>query len=380
MIETSVYGIWNLDLLRYLVPPFCVSDKLKEAHVHILGYVFSLYPIFLISVTWLFIHLYDDNYRPIVILFRPIVYSFAHLRRGWEIRNDVINVFATFFLLSYSKLMIQSLRFIRCEAVYTSSNETHLVALADNGISCYGKEHIPYLMIGYMTLFFLLAQTLALVLYPVKRFKACLSKVKFSGYLEVNLNIFVEKFYSCYRDGLSGGRDMRSFSGLYFILRIILVVINDIDSLKCVSFYSAVIFSSTALFIAFVKPYKRIIDNLSDTLLLALLSLSSILFLSNSMVCIAVGYIPLVVFLFVFMWKCLHRLGLHRKKFMRKLCSLLSTSVPSQVLSLEASTRSPLLSPNSVSMSFVLNLSGIGSLMSYGSKEMVAKVACSQPA
>ena len=42
-----------------------------------------------------------------------------------------------------------------------------------------------------------------------------LSKIKFGGHIEIKLNIFVEKFYTCYRDGLSGGRDMRSFSGLY---------------------------------------------------------------------------------------------------------------------------------------------------------------------
>ena len=69
-----------------------------------------------------------------------------------------------------------------------------------------------------------------LIFYPIRKFKAYLSKVKFGGYIEIKFNIFVEKFYTCYRDGLNGGRDMRSFSGLYFIFRVVLVIVNDLDT------------------------------------------------------------------------------------------------------------------------------------------------------
>ena len=36
-----------------------------------------------------------------------------------------------------------------------------------------------------------------------------------------------EKFYSCYRTGLDGGRDIvRSFAGLYFVARVLLFLSN----------------------------------------------------------------------------------------------------------------------------------------------------------
>ena len=33
------YGFWNLDYFRYLIPPFCVSQELKNIHVLALQYV-----------------------------------------------------------------------------------------------------------------------------------------------------------------------------------------------------------------------------------------------------------------------------------------------------------------------------------------------------
>jgi hypothetical protein len=57
---------------------------------------------------------------------------------------------------------------------------------------------------------------LLLVFYPIGAFRKCLSKCK----LEIlSFTLFTEKFYGCYRDGLDGGRDMRSFAGFYFLLR-----------------------------------------------------------------------------------------------------------------------------------------------------------------
>ena len=63
----------------------------------------------------------------------------------------------------------------------------------------------------------------------------------------------------------------------------------DLDpSLEVIAFYLTVILSSTALLIAFVKPYKRIADKLSDTLLSALLTLLSHLTLLTPFILISV--------------------------------------------------------------------------------------------
>ena len=63
---------------------------------------------------------------------------------------------------------------------------------------------------------------LLLLLHPFKAFKKCLSKCRLN-FLAVN--IFVDKLQGCYRDGLDEGRDMRSFSGLYFFLRMAIALV-----------------------------------------------------------------------------------------------------------------------------------------------------------
>ena len=100
--------------------------------------------------------------------------------------------------------------------------------------------------------------------------------------LNVNLTalpyIFVEKFYSCYRDGSNGGRDIRSFAGLYFVVRLMLFLSNGIGILHMVSdndpfFTRNVILSATLLLVGLCRPYKKTHMIVLDVLLLAVMGL-----------------------------------------------------------------------------------------------------------
>ena len=112
--------------------------------------------------------------------------------------------------------------------------------------------------------------TLLLIFYPIKLFRTCLSKCRLDG---IALNIFVEKFYGCYRDGLDSGRDMRGFAGLYFVVRPMIFIASMISSLLMISnndphFSRNIVFMVTALLIALCRPYKRTYMNVLDTFLL----------------------------------------------------------------------------------------------------------------
>ena len=77
------------------------------------------------------------------------------------------------------------------------------------------------------------------------------------------MNIFVEKVHNCYRNGLDGGRDLRSFSGLYFFLRMavflfgplsvnLLKVNNNIWMTDVVWFPVGTVLMNTALIVALI--------------------------------------------------------------------------------------------------------------------------------
>ena len=77
-----------------------------------------------------------------------------------------------------------------------------------------------------------------------------------------------------YRDGLNGGRDMRSFAGFYLILRYLPAFSGLFHKLHIADWlYRGYLFSIAALLIAFAKPYKEKYMNVLDTLLLAHLSI-----------------------------------------------------------------------------------------------------------
>ena len=108
-ILLTLYGVFNLDFVRYAIPPFCISSKLIPIHVAFMGYISAIYPFLLIIITWLCIKLHDRNFRAVVIIWRLFHKCFVKMRNEWKTKGDLTDVFATFFLLSYDKIMYQTL-------------------------------------------------------------------------------------------------------------------------------------------------------------------------------------------------------------------------------------------------------------------------------
>ena len=124
---------------------------------------------------------------------------------------------------------------------------------------------------------------LLLVFYPIKVFRKCLSRCKLDS---LSLAAFTEKFHCCYRDGLDGGRDMRSFAGFYFLLRYLPYLFYILQMQYCPAFtlksYLVLIYLSSSLLFALVRPYKATYMNVLDSLLLALAAFTCVVLLSMS--------------------------------------------------------------------------------------------------
>ena len=275
-IVFTLYGIFNLDFFRYdLLPPFCISSKLKPIHIAFFGYISVLYPVLLIFLTWLCVQLHGCNFRPIVCLWRPFHRCCVKLRRSWDNKNDIIDVFTTFFLLSYLKflyqlqllLSTQSLRNYNSTVGHAIQVSTNARMLIDLRVAADSSEHIPIMAIaGIIILVFFIVPPLLLMLYPVRLFRCLLSKCRLDF---IALSIFADKIHGDYKNGLNGGRDMRSLSGMYFILRVILSLslspfhgLYDPYAIGCAALLGC------ALMIALLKPYSKPYMNYLDTVLL----------------------------------------------------------------------------------------------------------------
>ena len=70
-ITLLFYRVFNLEFGYYLLPPSCLSSKLKFIHLSYLGYISAFYPLLLIFLTWACVELHGRNYGPLVWLWRP---------------------------------------------------------------------------------------------------------------------------------------------------------------------------------------------------------------------------------------------------------------------------------------------------------------------
>ena len=184
------------------------------------------------------------------------------------------------FLLSYSRLMYQASLFL--EYAKVSHIDTHgdwslwYILDYDSNITYGSSKYIAIAIVSLLIMFVLnILPTLLLTLYPFKFIRSFLSKCRLDT---LCLSAFMDKFYGCYRNGLNGGNDMRSFAGVYFFLWFLPFFYYPCELYKIpFSFgsYLVLIFLSATLLIAIARPYKATCMNVFDILILGQLTFVS---------------------------------------------------------------------------------------------------------
>ena len=193
----------------------------------------------------------------------------------WNSGRSIIDAFATFFLLAFSKvtwMLLLPLYPLRVQNLnYTDLSSSITVhSFTDPSVNFICKEHLPFAAISVVVfLLAVLSPVVLLALYPFQHFRSLLFKL-LPKRLVCPLNIFVEKFYSCYRDGLGGGRDMRSLASLYFCIVLLFFFLWSVEPNF---FLIAIFFGGCSLFIANIRPYKKKYMSIIDSLILANMAL-----------------------------------------------------------------------------------------------------------
>ena len=219
----TFYGIWNLDFFQYFIPSFCISSDLTTLHTLALEYVVALYPLVLTVVIYLCIEMHDRGVRVVVCVWRPFHACFTRFRRRWDPKGSVINTFATFLLLSYSKLLTVSYSLLAVTELYDNRGERvgQAVLYYDASIESFSRQHLPFAVLALCVLLvFVLFPLLILLLYPMRSFQRCLgycTRIRWQF-----LHTFADAFQGCYKNGTNGSRDYRYFAGLYLFFRIVI--------------------------------------------------------------------------------------------------------------------------------------------------------------
>ena len=275
-------GIWSLDFFRSVIPPFCVSN-IKTVHALALEYLVAFYPIFLILITYVCIKLHDNNFRPVVWLWKPFHRYFTHFRRRWDSTASIINAFTTFLLLSFSKILFVPFTLLYIFHVHYNyfgdKKFRKCILYYDPTVECHTLEYsiVAALGIGVLVIF-IICPTILLIVYPTRLFRKCISCCGFRRWHV--LHMFVESFQGQYKDGTNGTHDFRMVSASFLILRILIMgSFGNHHFLYVSSGVKCVLLGCALSFYAVVRPYKRNFSNNVDTLILVLLETLSVVLL-----------------------------------------------------------------------------------------------------
>ena len=268
----ALYGIWNLDFFRTLMPHICVNVGTLQALA--LDYAIAFYPLILIVVAYTMIQAHTCNFRVISVMCRPFRRCTEHFRSQWNAGTSIVEAFATFLLLSYVKLFNVSLDLLTPTHVYNvNGSSLGLYLYYDATIEYFGEEHLPYGVLAvFVSLVFITFPLLLLLLYPMRCFHRCLGCL---GIRRHALPIFIDAFQGCYKDGTNGSRDHRRFAAAFLLARILLFILFALS--QTALFYGAALFVFIPLVmtIAIVQPYKPRFStyNILDSVLVLLLAL-----------------------------------------------------------------------------------------------------------
>ena len=263
-ILVTIYGIWNLDFFRYLIPPFCANDQISPLHVVALEYIVAFYPLLLTVIVYICIQLHARDCRVIVCLCRVFCKCFSSCRerwgRQWDPFASLVHTFAAFLLLSYSKILIVSLQLLSYTQLHLPTGGTISPprrVLHDPSLEWFGEKHLPFALPAIFILcIFVFLPALILLLYPMRIFQKCLWCC---GRRLLALHAFADVLQGCYKNGTNGTRDCRYFAGLYLVFRIVLLPALYDGSIFC--FYDDMVLivclvTASLLFLLF-RPYKN---------------------------------------------------------------------------------------------------------------------------
>ena len=268
-VFTSIFCTLNLDFFRLVYPPFCLHPEANIFQILSLDYIVALYPFLLIFMTYVLVTAYDKQYRLVVWMWRPVQRCVQRHRNTWNIRTSLIEIFATFILFSYVKILgvsVQILAFTSTQDV-AGNKLNNYYTIFDGTIKYFGSAHLPYALLAIIiSSVFVVLPFLLLAVYPCRCFHKCLNSC---GLRSPVLHIFMDAFQGSYR---IEPRDLRYFSAFYLLLRILMVVQFQFFT-EVMLFTSGILSLVAAVVVAVFQPYKVKSHNIIDSVLMVLLGM-----------------------------------------------------------------------------------------------------------
>lgn len=267
----TVYSIWNLDFFRIFYEPFCLNPNASMLAIISLDYMVALYPMFLIAITCVLLSLYD-KYKAALCCSKLFYWLILRYYQMFNIRNSLIDAFATMLILAYVKILNTSFQLLLCSWLIDQEGKPLVTSVYYSGnLKCFGSYHFPFgllavFMIGVFNVFPIIVTTL----YPFKCFRKrmCLCKGL------VSFHNIMDNFYRSFK---IVPKDYRHFAVLYLYVRVINMGLFFFVVSPVYRSFVSVLYVTMAIVIGTVQPHKSHIHNVINAGLFHVIGILKIL-------------------------------------------------------------------------------------------------------
>ena len=273
---TFIYGFWNLD---FYIPGwnYCLGPNVTSNHLVCLDYIKAAFPLLVLIVITVLLIQYHKGNHVVVCMVKPVHLLFARAGRLLNFQRSIMDAFATFLILSYTKFVVTSSMFIY-PSPYYSHNGTiaGYVSYLNASYVLTSLEYAPFFIFScFVFVFICVLMPTFLFLYSMRSFYSFLAKLHLKCFLPGEKGqYFLDAFHHCYKDGRDGGYDRRYFASLVFFFRLALVL-SYIWSTGLAMQYliQQVICTVAALMVGICQPYRNRVYNMIDIIIYGIMAI-----------------------------------------------------------------------------------------------------------
>ena len=211
----------------------------------------------MILISYFLIILYDKQATVIVTIWKPFNKVLTKFRKSWDIRTSVLDSFATFFLLSYIKVLsVTADILIPTQIFQLSSDKSKFGVYYSPSVTYFGDQHLPYAILAIILVtLFVSIPTMIFTFYSCQFFQKFLSLFPINWHF---LHAFVDSFQGCYKDGTEPETfDYRWVSVLVILIRLALAIVFGITQSAVFFVYAVILVVIYVMIIVNTEPYKK---------------------------------------------------------------------------------------------------------------------------
>ena len=244
----TLYGIWNLDFFRTVLPGICLH--LTTLQVLALDYLIGVYPMLLMVIAYILVELHGHGFKPVLLIWKPFHRLFAQVRREWDIQTSIVDAFVTFLILSTTKFFSVSFDLLIPTKLHIANgNSIGLRLYYDPSIEYMKHSHLIYALLALMIFSLFILLPLSLLIFSSFQ---CVRNFFRNHRIQITVvQEFLHVLQQYYKE------ECRWFAGYYFLTLLGIYLLYTL-TLTGYLYILAIIFCIiAAIIVLVVEPYKE---------------------------------------------------------------------------------------------------------------------------